>query len=95
MPDHAAYLNRFAHALMTPADEPPLFEGRSARVRAGLDIYRNNVFYSLGQALGDIYPVIKALVGDEFFGAMAREFVRAGPRRSGARRIRRRLPGLS
>ncbi|MFP4003190.1 MAG: DUF2063 domain-containing protein [Alphaproteobacteria bacterium] len=79
MPDHAAYLDRFAHALMTPADEPPQFEGGAARVRAGLDVYRNNVFHSLTEALGDTYPVVKGLVGCEYFRALAREYVRAEP----------------
>jgi hypothetical protein len=77
MNDHAAYLDHFAHALVSPAGEPSLFEGAPRRVRAGLDIYRNNVFHSLVQALGEIYPVVKALVGKDFFNAMALEYARA------------------
>lgn len=38
-------------------------------------IHRNNVFASLIGALADAYPVLKRLVGEEFFTAMAREFI--------------------
>lgn len=39
-------------------------------------IYQNNVFYSLTTALGDLYPVIKKLVGDAFFSATAAIYLR-------------------
>lgn len=42
-------------------------------------VYRNNVMVSLIDSLADTYPVVQALVGDAFFRAMAREFVRAEP----------------
>ncbi len=42
-------------------------------------VYRNNVIVSLVEALGDTFPVVKQLVGDEFFAAMAGVFVRAHP----------------
>ncbi len=38
-------------------------------------VYRNNVSGALIEALGVRYPVIKRLVGDEFFRAMTREYV--------------------
>lgn len=44
-----------------------------------LAIYRNNVIHSLSSALGDLYPVIKKLVGDDCFNAAAIEFVRLEP----------------
>jgi len=40
-----------------------------------LDIYRNNVLHSLSSALGDLYPVIKKLIGDDFFKIIAIEFI--------------------
>jgi len=49
-----------------------------------LDIYRNNVFYSLTNALADLYPVIKRLVGGQFFNATAGEYIRRRPPRSAA-----------
>lgn len=45
-------------------------------------VYRNNVVVSLVEALADSFPVCHELVGDEFFRAMAREYVVAEPPRS-------------
>lgn len=42
-------------------------------------VYRNNVIVSLVDALADSYPVVQALVGEDFFRAMAREFVLQSP----------------
>ncbi len=42
-------------------------------------IYRNNVQLSLADTLGETYSSVKALVGDEFFYAMAREYVLQTP----------------
>lgn len=39
-------------------------------------IYQNNVFYSLTQALSDLYPVIEKLVGIDFFKATASLYIR-------------------
>jgi hypothetical protein len=47
-----------------------------------LQVYRNNVFISLRQALADVYPVVHRLVGEEFFNQLARRFVREHPSRS-------------
>lgn len=38
-------------------------------------VYLNNVHHGLVQALADAYPVIRRLVGEEFFFAMARLYV--------------------
>ena len=43
------------------------------------DVYRNNVLVSLIDAMADSCPVVEALVGTEFFRAMAGVFVRAQP----------------
>jgi hypothetical protein len=45
-------------------------------------VYRNNVIVSLVDALADTFPATQSLLGEEFFRAMAREFVRANPPRS-------------
>lgn len=42
-------------------------------------VYRNNVMVSLIDALADACPVTQALVGEEFFRAMAAVFARANP----------------
>lgn len=44
-----------------------------------LNIYRNNVFHSLGSALADLYPVVVQLVGEEYFMACARAFLQTYP----------------
>jgi hypothetical protein len=48
-----------------------------------LNVYRNNVFYSLVGALVEFYPVVTRLVGEQFFRAMAAEYVRLSPPKSG------------
>jgi hypothetical protein len=48
-----------------------------------LQVYRNNVFASLIQALADVYPVLARLVGRDYFDQAARRFVRQHPSRSG------------
>ncbi|MFJ7315480.1 DUF2063 domain-containing protein [Pseudomonas sp. NPDC098747] len=45
-------------------------------------VYRNNVQSSLINALADSYPVVMQLVGEEFFRAMAANFVQSQPPRS-------------
>lgn len=52
-------------------------EGRTAGRR--FDVYRNNVTVGLTDALRALFPVVLKLVGDEFFAAMARTFLRAHP----------------
>lgn len=46
------------------------------------NVYRNNVFASLSETLSARFPVVERLVGEEFFQAMAREFVARHPPRS-------------
>ena len=44
-----------------------------------LALYRGNLAATAAKALAAAYPVIAQLVGDEFFNALAREYVRARP----------------
>ncbi|MGL4280159.1 MAG: DNA-binding domain-containing protein, partial [Albidovulum sp.] len=55
-------------------------EGRPAGRR--FDVYRNNVAVSLTEALRQAFPVVRKLVGEAFFTAMAREHARRFPPRS-------------
>jgi len=48
-----------------------------------LQIYRNNVFAKLTDALGACYPVVQKLVGEGFFGFLADAYIRRHPPRSG------------
>lgn len=43
------------------------------------DVYRNNVTVSLREALAETFPVCRAMVGEEFFSAMARSFLQGHP----------------
>jgi hypothetical protein len=74
----------FAKALVDPRlPVPPNL--RSLGIPAGEErfaVYRNNVMAGLIEGLGDAYPIVCRLVGDEFFRAMAGVFARAHPPRS-------------
>jgi hypothetical protein len=74
----------FAAALLDPALPCPAhlraWNGSDATRR--FSVHRNNVVGSLVDAVADIFPVVQALVGTEFFRAMAAVFVRARPPRS-------------
>lgn len=71
----------FAAALLNPDAALPAGlidpQGRPAPKR--FSVYRNNVAASLTRALEAGFPVIRRLVGNEFFGAMAVVFLRAHP----------------
>lgn len=72
-------MNAFAAALLDPTLPPPadLAVRNGADLTSRFAIYRNNVTWSLIEALADTYPVVKQLVGDTFFQAMACAYVRA------------------
>lgn len=77
----------FSDAIFCNGDNRILscFKGSSDAAKGKrLDIYRNNVFHSLTIALADLYPVVKRLVGDQFFNATAAEYIRRCPPRSAA-----------
>ena len=67
----------FARALLDPALPPPpglvSFNGSDPHQRFA--VYRNNVVVSLVDALAARFAVVLALVGEDFFRAMARVFV--------------------
>jgi hypothetical protein len=48
-----------------------------------VQIYRNNLFTSLTDALTALYPVVNRLVGDDFFRFAAHRYIEAHPSRSG------------
>ncbi|MDK2126284.1 HvfC/BufC N-terminal domain-containing protein [Parachitinimonas caeni] len=66
----------FEAAVADPeADWQSLF-GRTCR---GVVAYANNSLFNRAGALDDAYPVIRQMVGDEFFEALAREYARTTP----------------
>ncbi len=74
----------FADALLSTAKPVPgcvkgALRGQAERRFA---VYRNTVVASLIEALAARFPVVKRLVGDEFFRAMAHDYVAQDPPRS-------------
>ena len=74
----------FAAALLSTATPVPdsirgALRGRAERRFA---VYRNNVAASLIEALAGRFPVVQRLVGEEFFRAMAHDYVVQNPPRS-------------
>jgi hypothetical protein len=61
----------------------PLFRGPAEAVPARLAAYRGNVFGNCANALAAAYPIVRKIVGKEFFEATAREYARAHPSTSG------------
>ncbi|MBV8962827.1 MAG: putative DNA-binding domain-containing protein [Hyphomicrobiales bacterium] len=73
--------SRFAGALLGGDGAVPrgLTSSTSATPTRRFAIYRNNVLFGLSGALTARYPAAEKVVGAEFFGAMAREFVVGHP----------------
>ncbi|TYC60560.1 DUF2063 domain-containing protein [Rhodobacterales bacterium] len=71
----------FANALLNAdAPSPPGLigpDGKAAPKRFA--VYRNNVIVSLCEALGQTYPAVRTLLGDDYFNALARAFVTDHP----------------
>ncbi len=61
----------------------------------GMAAYRRNVFGNWSGALANAYPIVRKIVGGEFFDAMAREYAREHPSTSGdLNEFGARLPGF-
>ena len=85
MPKLAEFQSRFKEAVFNPTPGASIIDwvDDDGLVEDRLNVYRNNVFYSLSDALSDFYPVVTKLVGEDFFWAMAAAFVRDYPPKSG------------
>ncbi|NUU36803.1 DUF2063 domain-containing protein [Pseudomonas sp. C2B4] len=77
-------LAAFAAALIDTQRACPegFFSTNGADPASRFAVYRNNVQSSLINALADGYPVVRQLVGDAFFRAMAQAYIRSRPPRS-------------
>ena len=62
---------------------PLLQRSRGLSAAQRLQIYRNNLFESLTQALAAVYPVVAQLVGEAYFRQVARRFIADHPLTSG------------
>lgn len=76
--------SEFAAALIDPALAVPdgLTAWNGSRPARRFGVYRNNVTIGLISALSSRFPAAERIVGEEFFAAMAREFIRLHPPRS-------------
>lgn len=79
-PVSALTQQEFAAALFDPAQEAAV----QARFRAGQDgrrfgLYRGNLTATWDKTLANAYPVIRMLVGEEFFGGLSRAYGHAQP----------------
>jgi hypothetical protein len=82
----ATLQQRFADALfdMSPAsDALAQFQGDADSVGRLIDFYRGNLGAHWEKSLAGAYPVLKAQVGEEFFGRLARLYGRARPSQCG------------
>jgi hypothetical protein len=80
----ASVQESFAEAVRDASLRVPLPVAGATRHTADrrFAVYRNNVIVSLVSALAERFPVVQRLVGEEFFGAMARTYVMQEPPRS-------------
>ncbi|HZP92529.1 MAG TPA: DNA-binding domain-containing protein [Burkholderiales bacterium] len=86
MPELFQLQRLFAGALASRAAADaalPAFAGDPAKTARRLAIYRGNVHANAGKALRAAYPVVAALVGEEFFQGLARAYSEAIVSRSG------------
>lgn len=76
--------NKFAAALLDPSLALPdgISSARQEACASRFAVYRNNVAVSLTTALSQRFPVVKQLVGDQFFNGMARAFIAVSPPQS-------------
>jgi hypothetical protein len=79
-----AELAHFARAIVGDDKASSLVRETYANYSAdiALDIYRNNYRGNLHDALAGAYPVVKQLVGDDFFRFMGRKFIAEHPSRN-------------
>ncbi len=81
-----AIQSSFAAALFDGNTEPdtlPLFKGDAQQVQQRFALYRGNLTGNWDKTLAAAYPVLRALVGDEFFAALARAYGKKYPSQDG------------
>jgi uncharacterized protein len=61
----------------------PMFKGAADLAEQRFALYRGNLTASWGKTLASAYPVLVALVGEEFFDGLARAYGKAYPSQSG------------
>ena len=86
--------SEFVEALLDPRKPVPNgLTFRSGKTEKRFAVYRNNVAVSLTEALQSLFPVLRKLIGDEFFRALAGVYLRRHPPESPLlSRFGRRMP---
>ncbi len=75
--------HEFTAALLNPDQATPkgLIDSSGRPAGKRFDVYRNNVVFSLLEAMRTAFPVIEKLLGQELFHAISGDFVRKHPPR--------------
>ncbi|MBL1421073.1 MAG: putative DNA-binding domain-containing protein [Alphaproteobacteria bacterium] len=81
MEDFAILHQKFTEALLKPQHEVPegLIAVKAPNIGRRFDVYRNNVMASLVDALKANFPIVSALVGDDFFSGLAVAYISDNP----------------
>jgi len=81
MPDYHLDLTHFAQTIVQGNEPSSQFDKHyeNDSLSTAIDIYRNNYRGNLLDALAGAYPVIKKLVGDDFFRLLALKFIEQYP----------------
>jgi hypothetical protein len=69
----------FAAALFDPLAPVPAPITQKGTSQKRFDVYRNNVIISLLEALGDAFPSVRAIAGEQNFSRIARDFIALSP----------------
>ncbi|MDW6091869.1 DNA-binding domain-containing protein [Vibrio rhizosphaerae] len=72
---------QFSQSILMQNDDalPQIDAASVAERQARFAVYRNNVYHSLTEALEEIYPVCKQVVGEDFFRMLAGHFIQRYP----------------
>lgn len=81
MPSLSELQSAFSAALLDPGAPVPagVTAPRRGPAKRRFAVYRNNVVSALANAVAGSFPAVRRIVGDEFFKAMARDYVLAEP----------------
>lgn len=85
MPALSEVLSGFSQVIVSGGEPPAQIDTAYPHYSAAtaLEVYRNNYRGNLHDSLAGAYPVVRQLVGDEFFRYTARKFIEQYPSRSG------------
>lgn len=77
----------FMHDIYTGEQTSAVFLDPSISSPARLGIYKNNTMLGLSDVLANAYPIVKRIVGEEFFKTLARYYLKDHPQPTGNRHL--------